>query len=68
MKFMLIHTKLPPGHLYPHLTQFPTNYADFLAAFRDGQTVGDNSYLTTAGTLQTNMYKTALASGHLAGC
>jgi len=62
---MLIHKKLPRGHLYPQLTQFPTNYADFLAAFRGGQTVDNNTYLTTANTVQTYMYKTALASGHL---
>jgi pyrimidine deaminase RibD-like protein len=62
---LLIKTKLPPGLIYPQLTQLPANYADFLAAFRDGQTVDRNTYLTTADTLQTNMYKTALASGHL---
>jgi pyrimidine deaminase RibD-like protein len=62
---MLIHTKLPAGRTYPQLTQFPANYADFLAAFRGGQTVDNNSYLSTANTLQTAMYKTALASGHL---
>jgi pyrimidine deaminase RibD-like protein len=62
---LLIHEKLPPGHIYPQLTQFPANYPDFLAAFRGGQTVDRNTYLTTADTLQTNMYKTALASGHL---
>ena len=62
---MLIHEKLRPGHLYPQITQFPANYADFLAAFGGGQTVDNNTYLTTANTTQTNMYKTALASGHL---
>jgi Cytidine and deoxycytidylate deaminase zinc-binding region len=62
---MLIHEKLPYGQIYPQLTQFPTNYADFLAAFRGGQTVDSNNLLTTADTIQTNMYKTALASGHL---
>jgi pyrimidine deaminase RibD-like protein len=62
---MLIHTKLPPGHIYPQLTQFPANYADFLAAFRGGQTVDNNTYLTTGNALQTAMYRTALASGHL---
>lgn len=62
---MLIHTKLPAGHIYPQLSQFPTNYTDFLAVFRGGQTVDNNTYLTTANTLQTAMYKTALASGHL---
>jgi pyrimidine deaminase RibD-like protein len=62
---MLIHEKLPAGSIYPQLTQFPDNYADFLAAFRGGQTVDNNTYLTTADTSQTAMYKTALASGHL---
>jgi hypothetical protein len=62
---MLIHTKLPPGHLYPQLTQFPTDYLDFLAAFRDGQTVDRNNLLTTADTVQTNTYKTALANKFL---
>jgi pyrimidine deaminase RibD-like protein len=62
---LLIKTKLPPGHPYPQLTQFPGNYLDFLAAFRGGQTVDRNNYLTTADTPQTHMYKTALTSGHL---
>jgi Cytidine and deoxycytidylate deaminase zinc-binding region len=62
---MLIHTKLPPGVSYPQLNQFPENYDDLLAAFRDGQTVDRNNYLTTADTLQTNMFKTAFASKHL---
>jgi pyrimidine deaminase RibD-like protein len=62
---MLIHKPLPPGHIYPQLTQFPSNYADFLAAFRGGQTVDRNSHLTTGTAVQTAMYKTALASGHL---
>ena len=62
---MLIHTRLPPGVNYPQLTQFPENYDDFLAVFRDGQTVDRNNFLTTADALQTAMYKTALASKHL---
>jgi pyrimidine deaminase RibD-like protein len=62
---MLIREKLPAGSIYPQLTQFPGNYADFLAAFRGGQTVDNNTCLTTADTPQTNMYKTARASGHL---
>ncbi len=62
---MLIHAKLPPGVNYPQLTQFPENYDDFLAAFRDGQTVDRNNLLTTADTPQTHMYKTALGSKHL---
>jgi hypothetical protein len=62
---LLIREKLSPRHIYPQLTQLPANYADFLAAFRDGQTVDNKSYLTIANTLQTSMYKTALGSGHL---
>jgi len=62
---MLIHEKLPYGQIYPQLTQFPTTSADFLAVVRGGQTVDSNNLLTTADTIQTNMYKTALASGHL---
>ena len=62
---MLIHAKPSAGHIYPQLTQFPATYPDFLAAFRGGQTVDNNGYLTTADTVQTHMYKTALASGHL---
>jgi pyrimidine deaminase RibD-like protein len=62
---LLIREKLSPGHIYPQLTQLPANYADFLAAFREGQTVDNNTYLTIANTLQTSMYKTALGSGHL---
>jgi pyrimidine deaminase RibD-like protein len=62
---MLIHTKLPLGHIYPQLTQFPANYADFLAAFRGGQTVDNNTYLTTGNAVQTHLYKAAIASGHL---
>lgn len=62
---MLIHTKLPPGHIYPQLTHFPTNYDDFLAAFRGGQTVDNNTYLAAADTPQTHLYKAAISSGHL---
>jgi pyrimidine deaminase RibD-like protein len=62
---MLIHEKLQPGLIYPQLTKFPTKYADFLAAFRGGQTVDNNMYLTTANTPQTTLYKAALLSGHL---
>jgi pyrimidine deaminase RibD-like protein len=62
---LLIKTKLPLGHPYPQLTQLPGNYHDFLAAFRDGQTVDQNNYLTTANTPQTHMYQTALTSAHL---
>jgi pyrimidine deaminase RibD-like protein len=62
---MLIHEKLQPGLIYPQLTKFPANYVDFLAAFRDGQTVDNNMYLTTANTPQTTLYKAALLSGYL---
>jgi pyrimidine deaminase RibD-like protein len=62
---MLIHRKLPPGHNYPQLTQFPDNYADFLTAFSGGQTVDNNAHLSTGNAVQTAMYKTALASRHL---
>jgi pyrimidine deaminase RibD-like protein len=62
---MLIHEKLPPGHLYPQITQFPATYADFLAAFRGGQTVDNNTFLTTGNAVQTHLYKAAIASGHL---
>jgi len=62
---MLIHEKLRPGQIYPQLTQFPANYADFLAAFRGGQTVDNNTHLTTGNAVQTHLYKAAIASGHL---
>jgi pyrimidine deaminase RibD-like protein len=62
---MLIHEKLRPGQLYPQITQFPDNYADFLAAFRGGQTVDNNKYLTMGNAVQTHLYKAAIASGHL---
>jgi pyrimidine deaminase RibD-like protein len=62
---MLIHEKLRPGHIYPQITQFPGNYPDFLAAFRGGQTVDNNTFLTTGNAVQTHLYKAAIASGHL---
>jgi pyrimidine deaminase RibD-like protein len=62
---MLIHEKLPQGSLYPQLTQAPANYTEFLNFFRGGQTLDDNTLLTTADTLQTNMFKVAIANGHL---
>ena len=65
LKFgMLIKVKLPGG-VYPQITQFPANYADFLAAFRGGQTVDNNTFLHTGNAAQTHMYQAALASGHL---
>jgi len=33
--------------------------------FRGGQTLDNNTLLTTADTLQTNMFKVAIANGHL---
>jgi pyrimidine deaminase RibD-like protein len=64
---MLIHTKLPPGHLYPQITQAPiSTYADFLNFFRGGHTIDDNLGATTiASTMQATMLTTAIASGHL---
>jgi pyrimidine deaminase RibD-like protein len=63
---MLIHQKLPAGHLYPQITQFPTDYPDFLAAFRDGQTIDNNlDARTIMDTTQYMMFKTAIASGHI---
>jgi Cytidine and deoxycytidylate deaminase zinc-binding region len=63
---MLIHEKLRPGHLYPQLSQAPiASYADFLNFFRGGHTVDNNTDFTTANTVHTAMFKTAIASGHL---
>jgi len=63
---MLIHQKLPAGHLYPQITQFPTDYADFLAAFRDGQTIDNNlDARAIMDTTQYMMFRTAITSGHL---
>jgi pyrimidine deaminase RibD-like protein len=63
---MLIHKKLSLGHIYPQLSQAPiSSYADFLNFFRGGHTVDDNTDFTTANTVQTAMFKTAIASRHL---
>jgi hypothetical protein len=63
---MLIHEKLPPGHLYPQITQFSTNYVEFLAAFRGGQTIDNNLTATSiAATPQAQMLNIAVTSGHL---
>jgi pyrimidine deaminase RibD-like protein len=63
---MLIHEQLPQGHLYPQITQFSTNYVDFLAAFRGGQTIDNNLTATSiASTPQAQMLNIAIASGHL---
>lgn len=63
---MLIHEKLPQGHIYPQITQAPDTYADFLNVFRDGHTIDDNlGAHTIAETLQAAMLKIAIKSGHL---
>jgi pyrimidine deaminase RibD-like protein len=63
---MLIQKKLPQGHIYPQITQTPGNYADFLDTFRGGHTIDDNLGATSiAATLQAEMLKIAIASGHL---
>ncbi len=63
---MLIHEKLPQGHIYPQLTQAPiSSYADFLNFFRGGQTLDDNTHFTTDHTVHNAMFRTAIASGHL---
>jgi len=63
---MLIHEKLPQGHIYPQLTQAPiSSYADFLNFFRGGQTLDDNTHFTTGHTVHNAMFRTAIASGHL---
>jgi pyrimidine deaminase RibD-like protein len=63
---MLIHEKLPPGHIYPQITQFSANYIDFLAAFHGGQTIDNNLTATSiASTPQAQMLNIAIASGHL---
>jgi pyrimidine deaminase RibD-like protein len=64
---MLIHEKLPQGHIYPQITQAPiNNYADFLNFFRGGHTIDDNlGAFVIAETLQAAMLKIAIASGHL---
>jgi len=64
---LLIREKLPPGHIYPQLSHAPlTTYADFLNFFRGGQTLDDNNEMTIAPTVQNAMFRTAIASGHLA--
>jgi pyrimidine deaminase RibD-like protein len=64
---MLIHKKLPQGHIYPQITQAPiNNYADFLNFFRGGHTIDDNlGAYAIANTLQAAMLRIAIASGHL---
>lgn len=63
---MLIREKVRPGHVYPQITQAPINYFDFLNFFRGGHTIDNN--LTAgviASSLQANMLKAAISSGHL---
>lgn len=63
---MLIHQPLHAGAIYPQLSQFPTDYADFLAAFRDGQTIDNNlDSRQTMNTVQYMMFTTAITSKHL---
>lgn len=64
---MLIREKLPPGHIYPQLSQAPiTTYADFLNFFRGGHTVDDNvDAPSVASTTHAAMLRTAITSGHL---
>jgi pyrimidine deaminase RibD-like protein len=63
---MLIKTKLSPGLIYPQITQFSTNYVEFLAAFRGGQTIDNNLTATSiASTPQAQMLQIAITSGHL---
>jgi hypothetical protein len=63
---MLIHEKLPQGHIYPQITQTPGTYGEFLDAFRGSHTIDDNlTAHTIAETLQAAMLKIAIASRHL---
>src|SRR5579863_5285226 len=63
---MLIKEKMPQGHIYPQITQAPINYFDFLNSFRGGHTIDDNLGATSiASTLQANLLKAAIESGHL---
>ncbi len=63
---MLITKKMPQGHIYPQITQAPTNYFDFLNFFRGGHTIDDNlGARSIATTLQANLLNAAINSGHL---
>jgi hypothetical protein len=63
---MLLKEKLPPGHIYPQITQVPISYADFLNFFRGGHTIDDNLGATAiASTLQAALLQVAIKSGHL---
>ncbi len=64
---MLIHEKLPQGHIYPQITQAPiSTYTDFLNFFRGGHTIDDNvDALTIANTMHATMLRIGIASRHL---
>ncbi len=63
---MLITEKQPAVRIYPQITQAPINYFDFLNFFRGGHTIDDNLGATSiAETLQANLLKAAIKSGHL---
>jgi len=64
---MILKEKLPPGHIYPQLTQAPIRtYNEFLNCFRDGLTVDDNlTARVIRDTVQHAMLTTALTSEHL---
>jgi hypothetical protein len=63
---VLIRKKMPQGYVYPQITQAPINYFDFLNFFRGGHTIDDNLRATSiAETLQANLLKAAIQSGHL---
>jgi pyrimidine deaminase RibD-like protein len=63
---MLIHQKLPHGHIYPQITHAPKDYADFLNYFRGGHTIDDNLAATSIeATVQARMLEIAINSGHL---
>jgi pyrimidine deaminase RibD-like protein len=63
---MLIREKLPPGHIYPQITDVPVSYAEFLNFFRGGHTVDDNFGATAiAKAFQATMVQVAILGGHL---
>jgi pyrimidine deaminase RibD-like protein len=63
---MLIRTPLASGR-YPQITDAPINYAEFVNFFRGGHTIDNNLDGATpaANTIQANMLKSAIESGHL---
>jgi pyrimidine deaminase RibD-like protein len=63
---MLIKEKMPPGHIYPQITQVPISYAEFLDHFRGGHTIDDNLNATSiASSLQAALIQVAILGGHL---